>query len=73
MRAYEFDSAVARREMRRIGYATMAELACASGVSASRVYQLFGGTDANPSASTLLQLADALGAGPRDLMKEVSE
>lgn len=48
-------------------------LAAMSGVPAATVRSYFNGLTANPSASYLFQLADALDVDPRDLMIETED
>lgn len=72
-RAYVLDVTALAYATRRAGYRTHAELAAASRVSPSRLDHYFHRRDTNLSASTLLQLADALGCDPRDLMIPADE
>ena len=48
-------------------------LAALSGVPAATVRSYFNGLSANPSASYLIQLADALEVDPHDLMIETED
>ena len=48
-------------------------LAKASGVSASSIHEYAEGIIRNPRSSALLQLAQALGCEPIDLMNEVED
>lgn len=66
---YEFDSDSAMYALKHSGIGSKSELAVKSGVSRGQLYHLLNGKIANPSASTVIQLADALGCEPIDLMR----
>lgn len=68
-RFYEVDADALRYAARHAGFTSYAGLACASGLTQNQVSNLSRGKAANPSASTVLQLADALGCEPADLMR----
>ncbi len=52
-------------------YGRFKKLAEASGVGYNSIVQLAAGNIANPSASTVLQLARALDCAAEDLMREI--
>ncbi len=66
---YELDADALRYAARRAGFEKQAALARASGLAQQQVSNLFHGVTRSPSASTLLQLAEALGCEPADLMR----
>ncbi len=70
---YRIDPDALAYAARRAGFArgskiSRKRLAQAADVPSSTVTNCLRGTANNPSASTVLQLADALGCEPRDLM-----
>lgn len=72
MLRYVFDPDAIRYAMRRARYGTVRAFAAAAEVDASVVYHMLN--DGNGcTASTLLQLADALDVDPHDLMIEVED
>lgn len=68
---YEFDRRALAYAMRRAGLDERG-LSGRSGVSQSTISLYLGGRTSNPLGATLLQLSDALGCDPHDLMREVA-
>lgn len=72
---YRLDIDAVRRAMDETGYTALGPhaertLAVASDIPLQTIRTYLRGQVANPSASYIFQLADALEADPRDLMKE---
>ncbi len=53
------------------GYGRIVKLADAAGLDYCAARRMVAGQTANPSASTLIQLARALGCAAEDLMREI--
>ncbi len=68
-RRYRFDPVAARYATRKAGFNSASSAARAAGLKPQNLSRLFCGAR-GCSASTLFQLADALGVDPRDLMIE---